>query len=121
MTKAVKTVLGIFDERNSAISAVELVESTEAEMNKTTIYRILDKLEENGVVHSFLGKDGIKWFAKCSGCSSQEHYDLHPHFQCRKCGRAFCLPMDLDLPDLPEHEIDTARLLLLGECQDCLK
>ena len=57
------------------------------EMNKTTVYRILDRLEQDGTIHCFNGKDGLKWYAKCNGCSENHHYDLHPHFQCNNCDK----------------------------------
>jgi Fur family ferric uptake transcriptional regulator len=64
-------------------------------MNKTTIYRVLDKLEDDGILHSFLDKNGVKWYAKCNGCSKAEHVDIHPHFECIDCGKIDCIDLDL--------------------------
>ncbi|MEP1985636.1 MAG: transcriptional regulator, partial [Maribacter dokdonensis] len=81
-TKAVEVLLNEFSTGSIAISAKSLIEQLGDTFNKTTIYRVLDKLEDDGVLHSFLGKDGLKWYAKCNGCTSKEHKDVHPHFQC---------------------------------------
>jgi Fur family ferric uptake transcriptional regulator len=94
-TKSVQTLLTIFEGNKEAISAVRLVDLLKEKMNKTTIYRILERLESDGIVHSFMGKDGLKWYATCKGCSAQEHTDIHPHFQCEACGQVDCLPVDM--------------------------
>ena len=64
-TKAVKTVLKLFQEVGFGLSVVHLVQSLRTEMNKTTVYRVLERLESEGELHSFIGKDGLKWYAKC--------------------------------------------------------
>lgn len=121
-TKSVKTLLHIFKQNNNdfAITVVDLVEQLKKEMNKTTVYRILQRLEDNGVVHSFTGKDGLKWYAKCKGCSSESHEDIHPHFQCKVCGKTKCISMDIPMPSISKHKVDTVEFLLIGQCEDCL-
>jgi Fur family ferric uptake transcriptional regulator len=68
-TKSVKLLVDEFEKHSTAISVITLIERLHLKMNKTTIYRVLDKLEDDGFLHSFLGKNGHKWYAKCSGCS----------------------------------------------------
>jgi len=118
-TKSVKTVLKVFDQTNAAISVVELVEQLQAEMNKTTVYRILDRMEDGGTLHSFTGKDGLKWYAKCKGCSGGNHHDAHPHFQCRDCGKTECISVGISIPSVPNYQVDSAELLLIGQCKNC--
>jgi len=119
-TKSVNTLLSRLGQTNEAISVVDLVDELQSEMNKTTVYRILDRLEGAGTLHSFIGKDGLKWYAKCEGCSSTHHVDTHPHFQCKDCGKTICLPMDVSIPDIPNHKIESASLLLIGRCENCM-
>lgn len=119
-TKSVKTMLKVFEQTNTAISVLELVKRLHHEMNKTTVYRILERMEQQGTLHSFRGKDGLKWYAKCRECSSSHHLDSHPHFQCRVCGKTECLEVDVSIPSIPNYEIDYAEILLIGQCQDCL-
>ena len=45
-TKTVKMILDLFGETNNAISIVDLVSNFRNKMNKTTVYRILNRLEE---------------------------------------------------------------------------
>jgi len=90
-TKSVEVLLHEFNQNHEAISAKKLIEQLNSKFNKTTIYRVLDKLEDDGVLHSFLGKDGLKWYAKCDGCTASKHKDVHPHFQCLNCKKVDCL------------------------------
>ncbi|ARV08429.1 transcriptional regulator [Winogradskyella sp. PC-19] len=118
-TKAVNTVLNIFEEKNEAKSVVSLIELVKGEMNKTTVYRILDRLEQDGIIHSFNGKDGLKWYAKCHGCSSHSHSDTHPHFQCTECDKVECLSLEVKIPTLKNHKVETTDILLRGQCESC--
>ncbi len=118
-TKSVKVLLDAFEQSNSALSVVELVKRFQKEMNKTTVYRILERLEEEGFLHSFTGKDGLKWVAKCEGCIATNHVHDHPHFQCRDCGKSECLTVDITIPSVPNYKIDSTNLVLIGQCGDC--
>ncbi|CAL2081916.1 Zinc uptake regulation protein ZUR [Tenacibaculum sp. 190524A02b] len=119
-TKSVNTIVNYFDKSKQAISVVDLVDMLKKEMNKSTVYRILDRLEHDGIIHSFLGKSGIKWYAKCTGCSSEKHIDVHPHFQCQECGAVECISIDVTIPTIANYQINSAQLLLLGSCRNCI-
>lgn len=119
-TKSVEMLLHVFSECKNALSVVHLIDSLKEHMNKTTVYRILDRLEQDGIVHSFLDKDGLKWYAKCSDCNSEDHSDLHPHFQCKDCGTIQCLPVDIQIPTITNHQIESVEVLLQGTCANCL-
>jgi len=118
-TKAVEVLLDTFNTSSAAISAKKLISDLGSTFNKTTIYRVLDKLEDDGILHSFLGKEGHKWYAKCNNCSSDEHKDLHPHFQCLSCGKVDCLPVSVTLPKIPNRKIEVSQLLIQGKCEQC--
>lgn len=119
-TKSVSLLLNVFQQSESALSVVQLVESMSDHMNKTTVYRILDRLEQEGTVHSFLGKDGLKWYAKCADCSSYHHSDAHPHFQCTDCGTVECVPIDISIPVISDRKINSMEVMLTGTCANCL-
>ncbi len=118
-TKSVEVLLGEFKVGAGAIAAITLIERLGSTLNKTTIYRVLDKLEEDGVLHSFLGKNGLKWYAKCNGCTSGEHHDVHPHFQCLNCGKVDCLTVNVPIPNISNRKVNVSQILLQGECEEC--
>jgi Fur family ferric uptake transcriptional regulator len=99
-TKSVKAIQDFFENRTTAVSVVDLVDYFKEEMNKVTVYRILSRMETEGIIHSFSGKDGLTWYAACKQCSQGEHHDQHAHFQCRKCGRMECLEVSLPIPKI---------------------
>ncbi len=119
-TKSVELMLETFGQSKNALTVVDLVKRFEGKMNKTTVYRVLERLEDEGKLHSFTGKDGLKWVAKCHGCISSNHTDDHPHFQCNDCGISQCLSLDISIPKVANHKIESANFLFFGQCEQCL-
>ncbi|MCH2200068.1 MAG: transcriptional repressor [Flavobacteriales bacterium] len=119
-TKSLDLLMSQFADSHDAISAVALIESLKKDVNKTTVYRLLDRLEDDGVLHSFMSSDGIKWYAKCKGCSSSGHADVHPHFQCTDCGKVDCLDLEVTIPSIPGRKINSSQILIQGTCDNCL-
>ncbi len=120
-TKLVEAILELFKQGTNALSVVDLVARFKGKANKTTIYRIMDRLENEGMVHSFKGQEGLTWYAKCfSDCSTTYHKDIHPHFQCQQCGKVECLSINIVLPTIKTHRIESAEMFLVGQCEACL-
>ncbi len=119
MTKSLVAVLNKFDESNDALSVVRLVDELSHEMNRTTVYRILKRLEENEKLHSFIGPGGLKWYAKTNDQIEGALQAVHPHFHCEDCGKIQCLPIDLPVPSLPNHQIRSVSYLIVGSCGRC--
>lgn len=118
-TKSVDLILQEFDKESGAISTTTLIDRLSGEINKTTIYRVLDKLEDDAVVHSFMGSKGVKWYAKCQGCAKHNHHDVHPHFQCLNCGIMECLSIEVSIPKIEDREVFSSRILIQGKCVEC--
>jgi Fur family ferric uptake transcriptional regulator len=118
-TKSVKRILYEFEKEPKALSTVDLIKRLSQDHNKTTIYRVLDRLEDDGVLHSFQGTDGVKFYAKCHGCTKTEHRDIHPHFQCVSCGKMDCLDTRVHIPKVPNRRVLSSELLLQGHCEQC--
>lgn len=119
-TKSVKSLLEAFEDSGNAISVASLLKRFKEDMNRTTVYRILDRLVESGVLHSFIGKDGDRWYSKYQENTTANKTISHPHFQCDNCGKSECLSFDINIPSLPNYKVDSAKLLLIGQCEDCL-
>ena len=118
-TKHFQRILSEFPKSHTAISANSLVSLFANTMNKSTIYRILNKLEDDSAIHSFVGLNGLKWYAKCSGCTSEEHYDNHPHFQCEGCNLVKCIENAKNQPEFIGYEFKVKNVLLTGLCNKC--
>ncbi len=119
-TESVEILLNEFQDTETALSTVELITRLGKFMNKTTIYRILEKLEDDGILHSFIGFDGVKRFARCKSCSKSNHSDVHPHFQCISCGKSECLDIEVNIPQMSNREVLFSQLLIKGKCDLCM-
>ena len=118
-TKHFQKVLDQFSKQENAISANYLVSHFNDEMNKSTIYRILDKLEDDNRIHSFVGVHGLKWYAKCLDCTVKEHNDNHPHFQCEKCNEVQCISQTNNESKIIDAQFLVKSVFLTGICNRC--
>tara|TARA_Y100000996_G_scaffold409518_1_gene390298 strand:- start:1238 stop:1630 length:393 start_codon:yes stop_codon:yes gene_type:complete len=122
-TPFLNVLLKEFENNLNAISAVELIRRLNNKMNKTTIYRILDKLEDDGILHCFYGNKGLRWYVKCDGCCQNDpesdEVNLRPHFQCLKCGKINRLVMDIKIPGIDKKRIKASHLMIQGKCELC--
>ena len=118
-TKSVKALLDIFQKTDEAISSTKLVELLKPIMNKSTVYRILDRLVKKELLHKFNGNDGFSWYSMTDNDSKSDNSKLHPHFQCSDCGITKCINEELSVPIIPNCKIHRAELLLIGQCEKC--
>ena len=116
-TKSVKKILSTFN-NTDAISIIELVDKFKKEMNKTTVYRVLERLEKSNILHSFIDQKGLKRYAKNNKNTSSTK--SHPHFMCEDCGESSCIEIDIKIPSTPQYIIKNSEYLLTGQCKKCL-
>ena len=89
-------------------------------MNKTTIYIVLENLVDDGILHTFIGQDGIKWYAMCNNFTKSKHEDLHPHFECIECCEIDCLKTEVIIPEIKNRKILSSQILIQGKCEKCI-
>jgi Fur family ferric uptake transcriptional regulator len=83
--------------------------------DRVTLYRTLDWLLAQGIVHKINGIDR-HWRYGASADSQ------HAHFHCKKCHRVFCLENPqpiLPASYSPDYQIEQAELNLQGCCPKC--
>ncbi|WP_169727881.1 Fur family transcriptional regulator [Desulfovibrio inopinatus] len=114
-------VLELLLRATKALSAPQLLEHIvhDNAMNKVTLYRILDKLVEKGVVRRTTSADRMHRY--CAGF----HGEFHCHFHCVRCDKTYCLPPPPDnRPTMPPEmcvgRIDTVDILYEGVCSACI-
>lgn len=118
-TKSLTGILAAFGDSREALSARMLLDRLGEGVNKTTVYRLLDRLEEDGVVHSFAGEDSVKYYARCRSCSGPDHVHNHPHFHCVSCNTICCLEQEVELSVSGKFRVMEAQVLLKGQCESC--
>ena len=103
-----RKVLLFIEERKHAVSHAELEGAFNGDADRVTLYRALNTLEEKGIVHKVLGRDGIARYALCQdACTAHRHDDQHLHFHCNTCKNVFCLAVD----DYPEVNLPAGFML----------
>lgn len=89
---------------------------------RSTAYRLLDRLVEEGVVRRFLpeGTHTAAYQATATG-----HCDAHLHLKCVTCGRLIHLDeaisdaVQSDLMRRAGFAVDDSRTTIFGTCADC--
>jgi Fur family transcriptional regulator, ferric uptake regulator len=102
-----------------ALSHERLQAALAIEVDRATIYRVLNRFSADGIVHRVVGDDGKQYFAVCTTCSGNKHHHNHFHFHCRKCSKVECLPDEIEIK-LPEGYLtESFNGFISGLCSSC--
>ncbi len=120
-TQSQAKILNILKSSGSALSHEMLQSELEAEMDRATIYRVLNRFYDDGLVHKVVGDDGIQYFAYCAGCDkpNNKHNHNHFHFKCLKCGNVECLQDKIQIPLPKGYVLKDFNGLISGYCNRC--
>ncbi len=116
-------VLSLFAGHSKAFSHSEIQAKMGSNMDRVTLYRILDAFEKCGILHKIPDDEVSVKYALCDHDHSVEHHhsDDHAHFKCHECGDTICLE-DYEIPSLKSphgFRVDEKFLLLGGVCDQC--
>ena len=116
-------VLSMMYSKPTATSQPDL-ESVMHDIDRVTLYRILNAFEEKGIIHKVFDLNGTANYAVChADCQANHHHDEHVHFNCTACKSVYCLN-ELILPDitLPAgFKPENFTLYASGLCPKCDK
>ena len=111
------------DRRFTAREVYNYLKLEDSGVNRTTVYRNLDRLCENGDLVRYKEPNQDAWYYQYS--ESHQHCDEHMHAQCSECGRIFHLenPFVHDFAEKLEREyglnIDSSKTMIIGKCDEC--
>ena len=125
MTRQQKAVLESIEKAHGGLAtAQELTERLHAEgqtIGLTTVYRQLEKLEHQGLVHKIVTDAGARW----QYCDCHEKGHTCFMMKCERCGRVEHVDCH-HMGELYEHlwqehhfRINPHRTLLYGLCREC--
>jgi Fe2+ or Zn2+ uptake regulation protein len=119
-TKTKEIVLSVLRNTPTALSHEEIDEKLKGQLDRVTIYRILQGFCEDGKVHKVSGDNRKSYFALCHHCSEDKHYDEHFHFHCIKCDKVSCINKPAVIPTLPSgYSIENINFIINGYCPNC--
>ena len=123
-TKQQEAVLRFFENnRENQFSADEAAEALKNEsVGKSSVYRIVAKLCDSGVLKRFLGEKGRG--AKYQFVGNSGACDDHFHLKCLKCGKLVHLENELSytvlsLMQAHDFEVSEELTMLVGKCNSC--
>ena len=85
-----------------------------------TVYRFLSLLVRENLAREITGTDGVLYYEMAC-----PHNPSHPHFECRNCGRIYCLPAfqpeeRMRFPAYPQgHGVESVSVVYRGMCSGC--
>jgi len=92
-------------------------------VDKSTISRTIHLFHDHQLIHSFDDGSGSVKYSICNSECDCRIDDLHAHFYCNYCKKAFCLNNirvpQFELP--PNVETESVNLVIKGYCGKCNK
>lgn len=112
-------VLSILSGSKKAMSPDAIMQKVEISIDRATVYRVLNRFCEDGILHRIVAEDGKQYFAVCIKCDEKKMADHHFHFRCTKCETIECLPVEVKFSLEKGYSVDSVNCILTGVCKDC--
>lgn len=119
VTPARVTILELLLGAANALSHQEIVEllaTGKHNIDRVTVYRVLDWLVARQLAHKVAGDDRVWRF---NAVNDEKH--IHPHFHCNHCGKLSCLSnVQINIGFLPAgYTLTGAETIIQGFCPSC--
>ena len=115
------SVISVLGSNHEAYAHADL-EAIFTDIDRVTLYRVLNDFEEVGLVHKIIDTAGITRFAICShNCPGKHHTDSHVHFNCQCCNKMFCLE-NVQAPSVKMpagFKVAGLNTVIYGMCKNC--
>jgi Fur family ferric uptake transcriptional regulator len=120
-TAAKTAVLEVLEKSKTALSHTEIQKQLNDLCDRVTIYRILDRLINEDIVHKVSNLDGTVKYAKCNHSHQRVHIHNHAHFSCENCHEITCLENVKPSYIMPHnYKVNEINFTLSGLCPNCL-
>ena len=115
-------ILGVLIQAGKPLTQEEIASKLgSAVANKVTIYRVLERFCEAGLVHKAFMQKRTWHFELADKCTERQ---CHPHFTCKECGVISCLvdlPVSIVAGVQKGFVIHRQRVQLEGLCPRCVR
>lgn len=122
-TTARKAILDLINQSDVALSQPAIQHKLNGLCDRVTIYRVLDRLSTEGLIHKVVNVNGVVNYAACNSCNGKHDHDHeHIHFSCRICEELTCLDQVIPSFSLPNgFQVDETFFTISGVCPKCKK
>lgn len=120
-TIAKSKILEYIQNSKEAVAHSDIQKSLKGVCDRVTIYRVLDRLFTEGLVHKIVDIDGVVKYAACRTCQDEHHHQHnHIHFSCEKCKKVTCLDAIMPQFNLPkDYKLKSVNFTVSGYCPQC--
>ncbi|MCX8523023.1 transcriptional repressor [Chryseobacterium formosus] len=112
-------VLNVLTDSKKAMSQETIMKKVDINIDRATVYRVLNRFCEDGVLHRIVAEDGKQYFAVCIKCEEKKLADHHFHFRCTKCETIECLLIEVQFSLEKGYSVESVNCILTGICKDC--
>jgi len=117
-TTARKEILECILNSKVALSVVEVQHIKQEVCDRVTIYRVIERLLDEDLIHKVITKEGV---IKYAGCNHENHTHTHVHFNCENCHAVTCLEDVEPIYTIPSNYIvKEGNFTLSGICPNCV-
>lgn len=122
-TTSKSAILELITNSEVALSHIEIQNILNGLCDRVTIYRVLDRLVNEDLVHKIATPDGTVKYASCNhkheNHSHSHHH--HVHFNCEKCLAVTCLDNVEPSFTIPKnYKVNEMNFTLTGLCPNCI-
>jgi len=121
--KATKTRIGVLEKMQKTNSAISysVIQKEMKQTDRVTLYRTLEALKENGVIHKAFQDKNETYYAICdNNCDDEKHLHEHLHFKCLKCKTITCEEINEAIEiKMPNFIINKVSVNVEGFCFKC--
>lgn len=119
-TPTKEAVLAVLKKTGKAMSQDAIEKEITININRATVYRILNRFCDDGILHRIVAENGKQYFALCANKNNEKtSVDYHFHFRCVECETIECLPVEVNFSISNEYLVQNVNCILTGTCKDC--
>lgn len=120
-TPSKTAILELISTSKVALSHIEIQNMLNGLCDRVTIYRILERLVNEDLVHKIATPHGTVKYASCNHKhENHSHSHQHIHFNCDKCLAVTCLENIEPIFKIPEdYIVKEMNFTLTGLCPNC--
>jgi len=122
-TKQKDIILQIIKKEETEFTVKDIYSKLNNQVGLTTIYRLVDKLVEEGILNKSISKDNITYYQYLETCNEDNHFYL----KCGNCGKIIHIDCDC-IKELSHHILNNHKfipsnkqIIINGICEKCIK
>jgi Fur family transcriptional regulator, ferric uptake regulator len=119
-TAARSAILELINQSSVALSQPAIQHKLNGLCDRVTIYRVLERLLDDGLIHKIVNVNGVVNYAACNSCNHNHSHDHeHIHFSCRIYSELICLDQVISFALPSGFKAEETFFTISGVCKNC--